>query len=102
MVSFAVAISIFETKSNIGCSLFLGDSSGAAALDELARRRWCRTSTVGTLTGLEGGRRFQLVRFLFLFFFSIRISHSCSPSVATVLVITAASVTDGRQYCATG
>ena len=36
------------------------------------------------LAGLEGGRRFQLVRFLFCFSFSIQISHNCSSSVATV------------------
>ena len=68
MVSLLWLFAFFETKSNVSCSLFLGDSSGTAALDKLARLRWGRTSTVGTLTGLEGGRRFQLVRFLFLFF----------------------------------
>ena len=80
MVSFAVAICVFETKSNISCCLFLGDSSGASAL--------------------EGGRHFQMVRFLFCFPFSIQISHICSSSVATVLAFTASSAADERRHCA--
>ena len=74
-------LAFFGTKSKVSCSLFLGGSSGALAL--------------------EGGRRF-LVRFLFCFPFFIQISHSCSSSVVTVLVFTAASTAEGRRYCALG
>ena len=87
MVSFSVVICIFKIKSNVKCSLFLVESSGPAVLDKLARRRWVWTLTSGTLMGLEEGRRFQLVRFLFCFPFSI-----CSSSMIEVLVFTAASV----------
>ena len=41
---------------------------------------------------MEGGRRFQLVRFFCCFSFSIQISHSCFSSVATV-----AHVLDGLR-----
>ena len=47
----------------------------AVTLDEFARRRWGRTSTVGTLTSLEGGS-VEMARF-FLFPFSISKPHMC-------------------------
>ena len=36
----------------------LADSGEVAILDKLARRRQCRMSIVGMLTGLDGGRHF--------------------------------------------
>ena len=75
-----MAIYIFQKKSNVICSLFLGDSSGDLAL--------------------EGRRRFQMVRFPFYFPFSIQISNICSSSVATVLAFTASSAADERRHCA--